>query len=114
MKDFTQIRKVGGEYYQSFLDAGYKEYTSDANHLADSLLSKRIYKGDKHLYSIMIYCYDWSRHHQRGGNPFSIQSEVQFNQSTSGTFDVIYHNSEARVSEIEEFFNRVYVAMECQ
>jgi hypothetical protein len=115
-----RMRELAGDHYQSFLSAGYREYTSDfwaASKRTPYFMSKwvRDDNGTK-LFSINAIWADWTVYGDRaGGKTYSVQLDVQFNTRSGQTFNAeLLHDDEHTPASVENFFMKIYTSMECE
>lgn len=119
---FKYIRALGGEKYQQFLDAGYKEFYVNTN-IQDTpyLLQKCIRNGNRvKLYFIDIIVHDLLKH-SRIGTLVTYQAEVylkfQKSEASPGPRDirVLIHDDDETLNPevIEAFCQRLYTEMGC-
>ena len=110
------MREIGGELYQQFLDAGYKEYECNINS-ADGMLQKCIYREreGKKLFYIDVFCYDWTKYQELVVKKFSIMPEAQFYSDSAGECPVnVSLNWDIELmtpSKIEEYFLNMFDKM---
>lgn len=122
MKDiqyFQHIRELGGDRYQEFLDAGYREWRSGAGDEAHKTLLQRAIRDNtgKHLFFVDVWVWDWSEFRDRVQDLVTYTPSVHFNMhgDRNQSFEVKMHDSKTMtISQIEAFFEKIYKMMNCQ
>lgn len=111
---FDAIRRLGGERYEAFLAAGYREWYSPGCHMTPFLLQKAIPRPKPGiLYFIDVWAYDASQY--RPGFPATFQFECQFEARSDErpTFSVTLHDRDHSPEQVEAFFAAIYSRMDC-
>lgn len=114
---FERIRELGGSFYQAYLDAGYREWTSSfwaESKKTPYFMNKWIYGEDGiKLFGIHITWHDWTPYGDRCPQKVSAEYDVQLNTSDGKTFNAVLLSGDYSPKDVEDFFMKMFTNMGC-